>query len=404
MENNPLTEYKHIHTVGGAVLTRDDTLLTAGFSGDALREDLIKMINTGTLRPGTRISSFRTLANQYNVSLNTVQRVIGELVDAKVLEAAHGRGTFVATAKELLSKSSASVGVFARASGDFFSNIIDLLRDGLVQQGMTPVIYDAHSEKFDLVCSQRLQSMIDGGPNSLVVDGSLGTSPSIGKPYLYLAMKRHAEKVRDLIVINRWDSPERLPATYILFDYFDAGVQIARYLYALGHRSIVLNTYGVPPRAGTSEDDVCNGIHSFFEAQDDTVRIEYFQVPEPNQVDFDEQRFHRLFKAPDHPTAIVAMADYLTEPWFQRLTALGLKVPEDVSLTGFFNTPWVDKLPVPLTSVQLNIEKLVLTTINHILRHKDQPKPPHEEVLVGASLVVRKSTGARTVGFQPSAK
>ena len=91
-------------------------MLSAGFSGDALREDLVKSIKNGTLRPGTRISSFRSLAERYNVSLNTVQRVIGELVEARVLEAAHGRGTFVSTAKELCSTNTGSVAVFARAS------------------------------------------------------------------------------------------------------------------------------------------------------------------------------------------------------------------------------------------------------------------------------------------------
>src|SRR5262249_61596587 len=110
-----------------------------------------------------------------------------------------------------------------------------------------------------------------------------------------------------------------------------------------------------------------------------------------------EEGFLNLFKSADRPTAVVCMADYLAEPWFTRLGALGLKVPDDVSLIGFFNTPWTERLPVALTSVQLNIEKLVLSTINHILRHKDNEKPPHEEVLVGASLVVRKSSsGART--------
>ena len=42
----------------------------------------------------------------------------------------------------------------------------------------------------------------------------------------------------------------------------------------------------------------------------------------------------------------------------------------------------------------MNIEKLVLSTINHILRNKEADKPPHEELLAGASSAARKSTGA----------
>jgi len=115
-------------------------------------------------------------------------------------------------------------------------------------------------------------------------------------------------------------------------------------------------------------------------------------VPEDKVVAFDEEKFQRLFKAPDHPTVVVNMADYLAEPWFQRLSKIGLSVPDDVSLTGFFNTSWVNRLPVPLTSVQLNIEKLVLNTISLIQRHRNTEKANEEQITVGASLVVRQST------------
>ncbi len=372
-------------------------MLSAGFSGDSLRDDLLKSIRDGSLRPGTRISSFRTMADQYKVSLNTVQRVIAELVDARVLEAAHGRGTFVANTKSQVKTTEFGVGIFARASGDFFGDMIDMMRNALAEQNIKPIIYDAGQERFELVCASQLKEMIQAKPKALIVDGAFGTSATGGanKAYLYNAIKRHADEISDLIVINRWDHPDRPRGNYLLFDYFDAGVQIGRYLLAMGHRSIVLNTYGVPPRKGTSEEDICRGIHSVIDTAPG-MKVEYFQVPEPGEVNFDDARFQRLFKTPDHPTAVVNMADYLAEPWFERLAKIGLKVPDDVSLTGFFNTPWVKKLPVPLTSVQLNIEKLVLNTINLIQRHRNTEKPGQETIDVGASLVVRQSTAQAT--------
>jgi GntR family transcriptional regulator, arabinose operon transcriptional repressor len=368
-------------------------MLSAGFSGDALREDLLKQIQTGRLRPGTRISSFRALAGQYNISLNTVQRVIGDLVDAKVLEAAHGRGTFVATAKELCAKTDAAVGIFARATGHFYGDMIDTLRNAFVQQGISPVIFDAHQERLELVCATRLKELIQGNPLTLIVDGSLGSSPVTGKPYLHQALMRYADQIKDLIVINRWDHPERPIGSYLLFDYFDAGVQIARYLYGMGHRRIVINTYGLPPLAGTSEDDIVRGIHSYLDQYKGLIQIENFQVPMA-RAPFDEDRFLKLFTSGDRPTAIVTMADYLAEEWFTRLAPLNIKVPNDVSIVGFYNTPWVEKLPVRLTSMQMNIEKLVLHTINHVMRNRNNDgEVEHENLSVGASLVVRGSSG-----------
>src|SRR5262249_43289989 len=156
-------------------------------------------------------------------------------------------------------------------------------------------------------------------------------------------------RIRDLVVINRWEYEQRLLGSYFLFDYEGAGVQIAQYLYSLGHRLIAMNTYGNPIAPNAFEDDVIRGMRRFVKEQPEPLRIEFFREPEEGKVLFDAERFKQVFTSPQRPTAVVVAADYMARPWFERLHDLGLRVPQDISLLGFYNTPHAASFPVGLT-------------------------------------------------------
>lgn len=55
------------------------------------------MIEKGTLKPGSRIPSEQELCELFNTSRITVRRAIKELSEKGVLEAIHGKGTFVSS-------------------------------------------------------------------------------------------------------------------------------------------------------------------------------------------------------------------------------------------------------------------------------------------------------------------
>jgi DNA-binding LacI/PurR family transcriptional regulator len=58
-----------------------------------------------------------------------------------------------------------------------------------------------------------------------------------------------------------------------------------------------------------------------------------------------------LFERPAPPTAIVAMSDVLALAALDWLSARGLRVPQDVSVTGFDDTPEAARAAVPLTTL-----------------------------------------------------
>ena len=93
-------------------------------------------------------------------------------------------------------------------------------------------------------------------------------------------------------------------------------------------------------------------------------------------------------------TAIVAANDRLAMGCYDALEARGLHCPDDVSITGFNDMPFIDRLRPPLTSVRVPQREIGIVAAELLLEQLSDEAPPHEEILLEASLVVRGSTAA----------
>ncbi|MCZ7644591.1 MAG: LacI family transcriptional regulator [Planctomycetota bacterium] len=357
------------------------------FLGDPIKADLRTSIRTGDLKPGEQLPPFRALAEHYKVSLNTIQRVIREMVAEKVLETTHGRGTFVASSKRLSSATPFGVGVYARTTGDFYSEVFATLRDALNGFGAASIVLDPEQVSSAYLRQLRLRELLSGRSTALVVDGALDTNPALGKALLGTELLRAAARLRDPIVINRWEHPETVDASFILFDYEGAGYLAARYLHGLEHRRIAFHSFGNPLAPHAYEDDLYRGMQRFNQEAGGPLRIELV-APGREEGSAGTERMRAAFSRPDRPTAVMLAADFLAEPWFMHLPRLGLRVPRDVSMVGFFNTPWTRRLPVSLTSVQFNVEKLALSVVQHIVAQREAERATRERLLIEPSLVL----------------
>jgi LacI family transcriptional regulator len=91
-------------------------------------------------------------------------------------------------------------------------------------------------------------------------------------------------------------------------------------------------------------------------------------------------------------TAIVAANDRLAMGCYDAFEAHGLHCPEDVSITGFNDMPFIDRLRPPLTSVRVPQREIGIVAAELLLEQLSDEAPPHEEILLEASLVIRGST------------
>jgi LacI family transcriptional regulator len=92
-------------------------------------------------------------------------------------------------------------------------------------------------------------------------------------------------------------------------------------------------------------------------------------------------------------TAVVAANDRLAIGCYDALAAHGLSCPGDISVTGFNDMPFVDRLAPPLTSVRVPQREIGVRAAELLLQQLSGAELDVGEVLLKPTLVVRGSTG-----------
>lgn len=98
-------------------------------------------------------------------------------------------------------------------------------------------------------------------------------------------------------------------------------------------------------------------------------------------------------------TAIVAENDVAAFGIIGQLAARGVRVPEDISVVGFDDTPMAALFLPALTTVRIPVDEVARTAVSMLttqLRGRSGPPPP-QSIEVPAHLVVRNSTAAAKV-------
>ena len=92
-------------------------------------------------------------------------------------------------------------------------------------------------------------------------------------------------------------------------------------------------------------------------------------------------------------TAIVASNDLIALGAIDALTAAGMSVPDDVSLTGHNDMPFMDRIQPTLTTVRIQHNEMGQTAAQLLLQAIAQPVRTHTTIMLKPELVVRRSTG-----------
>jgi LacI family transcriptional regulator len=91
-------------------------------------------------------------------------------------------------------------------------------------------------------------------------------------------------------------------------------------------------------------------------------------------------------------TAIMAGNDLLALGCYDALEEHGLRCPEDVSVVGYNDMPFVDRFRPPLTTVRVPHYELGATAAALMLEQLRGTDPPARQLLLAPELVIRGST------------
>lgn len=180
---------------------------------------------------------------------------------------------------------------------------------------------------------------------------------------------------------------KELPVSCIAVDNCLASQRVVDYLVGLGHREIATITGHLRTPCGIERLD---GYLKAMKAHGLETKPHYVQRGDYTGSSAREPA-HRLLTHQDRPTAIFAASDEMAVTTIEVAHEVGLRVPEDLSVVGFDDSPIAAFAKVPLTTVWQPLSQVgeLATEVLHRLILGKQRHPV--KTLLGTKLVERQS-------------
>ena len=180
---------------------------------------------------------------------------------------------------------------------------------------------------------------------------------------------------------------KELPVSCIAVDNTAASEQVVEYLVKLGHREIATITGHLRTPVGIERLD---GYLKAMKARNLEVKPHFVQRGDYSGPSAREPA-RRLLTHQDRPTAIFAASDEMAVTTIEVALELGLRVPEDLSVVGFDDSPIATFAKVPLTTVWQplsQVGELAVDALNKLIAGKIH-RPT--KTLLGTRMVERQS-------------
>jgi LacI family transcriptional regulator len=171
--------------------------------------------------------------------------------------------------------------------------------------------------------------------------------------------------------------------------HFSGSRAVTRHLVELGHRRIGVVTG--PPYWHTRDDRVGGHLAALAEAGmlGDPELLRHGEPATETGV----QAAGELLDLPEPPTAIVCFNDKVAVGVLEAAAARGLRVPQDLSVTGFDDID-VSRATTPkLTTVRQPLQEMGRTAVTMLMRQLDGLAHEALSMELATELVVRQSTG-----------
>ncbi len=333
--------------------------------------------------------TMREIARATNLSQSTVSRVlnrtqtivpIAEQTRERVLATAAALGYRPnPLARGLRGASTMLLGVIVREITDpFFAGAIEVATKAAADRGYNVVLGHAHARAEEAIA---LWEVLEARHcDAILLLGDMGDQPRLLEdlagahvPVAVLWQGRQPTGVASVAVDNR------------------AGIRaVLEHLTELGHRRIAFV-------GGRRLGDIKEREEAFVEYLDE------FGAPPPegylqhgtNDPASAITALKHLLALPNRPTAVVASTDTLAIGLLHGAYEHGLRVPDQLSVTGFDDIPMAEYAVPSLTTVHMPVPEMVEAAVRAALDPSDRQHGQPTAVLQ-PTLVVRSSTGRIT--------
>jgi len=339
----------------------------------------------------TRVT-LRDVARRLDVHPSTVSRVlnprtrsmVADAMAERVMEAVEDMGYRPNPfAYSLKTNRSFIVGVLIPDITDpLFPPIIQGVERTLAAAGYTVILADTDNDP-------ERQRVNFGIMRERQVDGLIVATARYQDPVIY----EHRGGDIPIILVNRTIDDPDMPCV-VNDDAFGIGL-IVQHLAALGHRRIA-------HLAGPQDVSTARARFQTFEAAMREAGLD----PDPKLIEFccsfaeeeGKAAASDLLERGESFTAVVAANDLLAIGCLDALAMFGKRCPEDVSVTGYNDMPFVDKIQPPLTTVRIPHDEMGAMAARVLLKYIEGDMAAARSIAIRPELVVRASTAPLAAG------
>ncbi len=352
-----------------------------------LAEVLRGAIRAGVYQPGDKIESERTLIKHSRLSQPTVNRAIKDLARDGWVVRRTGSGTYVNRVNRAKRRGLKKIGVFYYdTTTAYFHRLEEGIRAAARAHGVEiatmPAGLDFEHE------DHAVRELEQAGVDAII-------AIPFGTDLMQREMRRLIRSGISAVSIGM--QLPQIACDAVSFDKVMFGQLIARHLLDLQHRRLAYvcpeflypDTSSLEVIAGIRQECAERGIDL---PDERIVRLPMMfheeNDPEPRR------QLLSLFEADkdDRPTAVVCSTDGLAHFAYTVLGGAGLRVPQDVSVTGGGNLPMAAQLDPPLTTVDWPLERIGSTAVQTLLDRTAHPEQPPTYRILDTQLLIRRST------------
>ncbi|MFD0716023.1 GntR family transcriptional regulator [Paenibacillus sp. GCM10027626] len=370
-------------------------------------DHLLEQIHSRQLSPGDQIPTEQELSQTFNVSRITAMRAVKELEHKGFVYRRKAVGTFVSPEKEWAEAAAEGGRRSGAAQSLSLISVIlpfgeeigyDILHGAEQAARMQGYYVTLHNSLRDPVREREIiEQLRQDGVQGIVL------YPCTSSSSIDIVSDLMVSKF-PFIVIDRNIVGIEVPA--VVSNNFQGSYGITSHLIALGHRKIAFLCGEMleMESAGERYRGYCKAlIDNGIPLRKDWVINTPIDLNQSMALPYDERKvvmqtvIERWFvelASKDRPTAVVVLNDITAVSLLNKAIEHGIRVPEELSITGFDNLSFTKHLDVPLTTVEQSFFKMGEEAVNMLIGDIRSGTNEIRKVVLDTEVIIRKSTAA----------
>lgn len=339
-------------------------------------------MENGTVQAGNKLPSESEMVKKFKVSRHTVRQALMHLEKDGYIYREQGKGAFCSySGKKEPNKTVAVLTTYI--SNYIFPPIISGIEEVLSSYGYTLALYNTNNEKAKE--AEYLKKIMDSDISGIIVEPTMSALPNENED-LYNELKN---KNIPFIMINAFYN--EIHPSYVIMDDEEGGYRITRLMTQFGHKTI----------AGIFKSDDLQGVkrlsgyeRALKEAgiEADESIIGKFNTDEKDYFPYEFAR--KLLQREERPTAIVCYNDQAAFSVLQAVREEGLRVPEDISVSGYDDSDIASAHETKLTTIRHPKDEMGRRAARYLVDMLEK-KEEKQTFIYEPELVVRNSVSGK---------